>query len=101
MSLKAAFIFLAGGADADTHRQVVSTPTVDLTVVGVENYAQAEAVAAELVADGIGAIELCGGFGISGTERIRQAVGGKAAVGVVRFDIHPGIGNVSGDTLFG
>lgn len=45
-------------------------------------------------------IELCGGFGAAGTARIAKAVEGKAAVGAVRFDIHPGLGNRSGDTLF-
>jgi membrane-bound lytic murein transglycosylase len=31
---------------------------------------------------------------------IAEAVKGKAAVGTVRFDIHPGLGNKSGDELF-
>jgi len=48
--------------------------------------------------EGIGAIELCGGFGNAGTARIAAAV--KVPVGAVRFDIHPGLGNASGDTLF-
>ena len=49
---------------------------------------------------GCGAIELCGGFGIRGTYMIEQAVLGKARVGAVRFDIHPGLDNKSGDDLF-
>lgn len=101
MTLKAAFIFLAGGANSATARAVVSTPGVDLTVVGAKDYADAEDVARDLVADGIVAIELCGGFGTAGTARIAQAVAGKAAVGVVRFDIHPGLDGKSGDSLFG
>lgn len=101
MTLKAAFIFLAGGANSATARAVVSTPGVDLTVVGAKDYADAEGVARDLVADGIVAIELCGGFGTAGTARIAQAVAGKAAVGVVRFDIHPGLDGKSGDSLFG
>ena len=32
---------------------------------------------------------------------IVEAVEGKIPVGVVRFDIHPGLGNRSGDALFG
>jgi len=32
--------------------------------------------------------------------RIAEAVAGKAAVGVVRFDGHPGLGGKSGDELF-
>jgi hypothetical protein len=100
MSLKAAFIFLAKGANSKTDRHVVSTPSVDLTVVGAASYADAETVAKNLVADGIAAIELCGGFGIAGTARIAKAVAGKAAVGVVRFDGHPGLDGQSGDTVF-
>jgi hypothetical protein len=101
MSLKAAFIFLDTQANSATDRSVVSTPGVDLTVVGSANYADAEKVARELVANGIVAIELCGGFGNAGVARISKAVDGKAAVGAVRFDIHPGLGNKSGDSVFG
>lgn len=97
--LKAAFIFIAPNADPATHRSWVRTPKVHLLAIGVPDYAQAEAVARELVEkEGIGAIELCGGFGNAGTARIAAAV--KVPVGAVRFDIHPGLGNVSGDTLF-
>jgi hypothetical protein len=100
MSLKAAFIFLAPQADAAKHRATVRTPQVDLTVVGVADYAEAERVAKSLVDEGMGAIELCGGFGVVGTARIARAVEGKAAVGVVRFDAHPGLGGKSGDAIF-
>ena len=101
MALKAAFIFVAPNADAKKHRAAVETPEVTLIAVGVENYAAAEAAAKALVDEGVAAIELCGGFGVEGTARIKRAVGDKAAVGVVRFDVHPGIGNQSGDALFG
>jgi hypothetical protein len=101
MALKAAFIFVAPGADPAAHGAQVITPVVELTVVGVQNYAQAEQVARALVDEGIGAIELCGGFGHDGTARIVKAVQGRAAVGVVRFDCHPGLEGKSGDALFG
>ncbi|MEP1330720.1 DUF6506 family protein [Pseudophaeobacter sp.] len=101
MSLKAAFIFLDTGANSATDRSVVSTPGTELTVVGAASYADAEMVAQGLVADGIVAIELCGGFGTQGVARIASAVGDKAAVGAVRFDGHPGLGNKSGDSVFG
>lgn len=99
--LQAAFIFLAPGADPKKDRGTVETPGVCLTSIGVSNYAQAVDVAKELVADGqIGAIELCGGFGIRGTYLVEQAVAGKAKVGAVRFDAHPGLDYKSGDELF-
>ena len=101
MALKAAFIFVAPEVDPAVHRAQVITPAVELTVVAAQNYAQAEQVAQDLVAEGIAAIELCGGFGHAGAARIVKAVQGKAAVGVVRFDCHPGLEGKSGDALFG
>lgn len=100
MSLKAAFIFLAPGASAELHRSLVRTPEVELTVVGVADYAGAERALAGLLADGVVAIELCGGFGHAGAARLAAAAAGRAAVGVVRFDGHPGLGGKSGDLRF-
>lgn len=100
MALKAAFIFLAPGVDPQKDRKTVATPQVELTAVAANNYKEAEAVAIELVDQGVVAIELCGGFGNKGTARIAEAVAGKAAVGVVRFDGHPGLEGKSGDELF-
>ena len=100
MALKAAFIFVAPGADPTAHRAQVETPGVELTVVGVLNYAQAEDEARRLIEAGVVAIELCGGFGHEGVSRIARAVQGKAAVGAVRFDCHPGLEGKSGDALF-
>ena len=100
MVLKAAFLFVASGADPAIHRSTVMTPEVELTTVGVGSYSQAEQTARELVNEGISAIELCGGFGIEGTARVKKSVGEKAVVGVVRFDIHPGLGNISGDQSY-
>ena len=48
--------------------------------------------------DGCVAIELCGGFGYEGAAMVARTV--KVPVGVVRFDIHPGLGNASGDGIF-
>ncbi len=98
--LKAAFIFLAVGAVPVRDRSVVSTPGVQLTTVGVASYEEAADVAKQMLADGFGAIELCAGFGHRGVAMIAQAVEGKIPVGVVRFDIHPGLDNKSGDTVF-
>jgi len=99
-ALKAAFIFIAPGGDPARHRSWVRTEGVELLAVAVSDYAQAETLARDLVEkDGIAAIELCGGFGAAGTARVAAAV--NIPVGVVRFDTHPGLGNVSGDTLFG
>ncbi len=98
--LKAAFIFLAGGADPEKNISVTPTPSVELTSVAVQDYAQAAEVAKKLCDQGIKAIELCGGFGSRGVAMISEAVGQDIPVGVVRFDIHPGLDNKSGDGIF-
>lgn len=100
MALQAAFIFLVGDADENT-RTVVSTPSINLNVVGCKNYAEAEAAAKALAAQGVTAIELCAGFGNEGIARIKRAVGPGIAVGAVKFDFHPAFGFKSGDEMFG
>lgn len=100
MKLRAAFIFLAPGADFTKDVTTVKTSEVDLTTVGVKNYDDAVKAAKLLEQDGITAIELCGGFGIEGVAKIKQNVSAKIPVGVVRFDYHPGLNHQSGDELF-
>lgn len=97
--LKAAFIFIAPEGDPVAHRQWVKTPKVHLLAVAVQNYDEAVVLAQALVRqEGIAAIELCGGFGNLGTAKVAASV--DVPVGVVRFDVHPGLGNASGDSLF-
>lgn len=100
MKLKAAFMFLAENADPKVHNSTIITEGIDLMSVGVTDYKMASEVAIELVERGVAAIELCGGFGNAGVALVTEAVKGKIPVGVVRFDIHPGLGNRSGDNLF-
>ena len=100
MTTKAAFIYIASGTDLKTHKAFIDSPVVSMTVVGVKTYDEAVAVAKELVATGITAIELCAGFGNDGVARITKAVEGKALVGVVRFDLHPALNHQSGDNVF-
>ena len=101
MALKAAFIFVAPEGDPAEHRAWVKTPQVELLSVAAKDYEAAAVLAADLLKEGIQAIELCGGFGSVGVSKIVEAVEGKIPVGVVRFDIHPGLGNQSGDKIFG
>lgn len=100
MALKAAFVFVAPEVDPQQHRATVTTPAVELTAVAVNNYSQAIEVCQAMVEEGFVAIELCGGFGHIGAAKIAEALQGKAAVGVVRFDNHPGLEFKSGDALF-
>lgn len=101
MGLKAVFMFVAPESDPARDTAVVRTPAVDLTVVGVKDYAEAALVAKKLADEGNVAIELCAGFGVLGVAEVKKAVGDKVAVGVVRFDNHPGLEFKSGDVLFG
>jgi hypothetical protein len=101
MALKAAFIFVAPEGDPAEHRAWVKTPQVELLSVAAKDYEAAAVLAADLLKEDIQAIELCGGFGSAGVAKIVEAVEGKIPVGVVRFDIHPGLGNQSGDKIFG
>lgn len=100
MKVKAAFIFVAPEVDYKIHKTVVDTPVVHLTVIGVKNYSEAVPIAKELVNQGVKAIELCAGFGNEGIALISKAVKGKASVGAVKFDHHPGFDFKSGDDLF-
>lgn len=101
MSLKAAFIFVAPEANPSIHRNWVKTPQVELLAVAAPDYASAETLVRELIdKEGIKAIELCGGFGHEGVARIKKIAGSAAAVGVVRFENHPGLEFKSGDDLF-
>lgn len=100
MALRAAFIFVAPEVDPQQHRATVLTPAVELTAVAVNNYTEAVEVCLAMADKGFVAFELCGGFGHIGAAKVAEALAGKAAVGVVRFDNHPGLEFKSGDELF-
>lgn len=100
MVMQAAFIFIAPQGNAQQHVAKVATPEVEVTTLAVADYASACRAAEQLVGQGITAIELCGGFGNEGVAAVARAVRGRAVVGVVRFDHHPGLGHRSGDELF-
>lgn len=100
MKVNAAFIFVAPETDKEIHKAVIETPALILNVIGVKNYEEAVSVAKEMADQGVKAIELCAGFGNEGTAMVAKAVKGKACVGAVKFDHHPGFDFKSGDELF-
>lgn len=53
MKTKAACIYIAPGNDCKTHKAFIDSPVVKLTVVGMENYEEAEAAAKELGEEGV------------------------------------------------
>lgn len=97
---KAAFMFVAPHASADIHNAWVKTEQVHVKMVAVSNYQQAGELIAPLYEEGIRAIELCAGFGHLGVAHMVKEAAGRMQIGVVRFDSHPMLGNVSGDSLF-
>lgn len=99
-SLKAAFIFVAPHAAADSHFAWVKTAQVQVKMIAVSDYQQAGELLDVLYDEGIRAIELCAGFGHLGVAHMVEKSAGRMVVGVVRFDHHPGLGHVSGDSLF-
>lgn len=100
MALQAAFIFLSEEGNPAIHHSETNTDSVRVSTFAVKNYAAACELAQQLVQQGFIALELCGGFGTEGVALVKQAVQGKAAVGVVRFDYHPGLNHQSGDDIF-
>lgn len=95
-----AFIYVAEGLSAEKQRASIPSDNINMNVIGVKNYEEAEQVAKEMVKKGCTAIELCAGFGIEGIYRIKKAVGSTVAVGAVKFDFHPAFNFKSGDELF-
>jgi len=103
MTFKAAFIFIAPEVDLKTTQHEFLTPGISLMAAGVSTYDEAVKLAVELVKNGVGAIELCAGFGHEGVAKVTKAVhaiNSDVKVGVVRFDSHPGFDYKSGDELF-
>lgn len=94
------FIALSNEANPEVHTATIKTPSYDLTVIVVPDYFTAVNVAKESKENGAKFIELCGGFGHEGVSLVKKAVPG-VHVGVVRFDIHPGMNNQSGDVTYG
>lgn len=81
-----AYLFEHPGADPERDRMVLDSGGVRSLVVAVPGTDAAPAVAAALVRDeGVGLIELCGGFGSAAVAAVAAAVGdvavGEGAVG--------------------
>lgn len=94
------FMSLAKGSNPEIHKAIIKTPAYDLKVVVVPDYAAAVKVTKKLAKEGTNFLELCAGFGHEGVALIKKAAP-EITVGVVRFDVHPGINNQSGDVAYG
>ncbi len=96
---KCGFIYVAPKLDPARARAFIPGDEIEMTVVGCADYRQAVEVAKEMVASGVGAVELCAGFGFEGTAMIKKAIPG-IPVGSVKFDFHPAFDFKTGDDLF-
>ena len=96
---KCGFIYVAPGLDPEKARAFIPADQIEMTVVGCSNYNEAVQVARNMVATGIGAVELCAGFGFEGTAMVKKAIPG-IPVGSVKFDFHPAFDFKTGDDMF-
>jgi hypothetical protein len=85
--IKGAFIFIIPDADSTKHRAKITTPTLELSVVGTKDFDDAANAAKGLVTEGVQLIELCAGFGPAGTAKVIEAIGGKIPVGSVSYGV--------------
>ena len=63
MKFECAFLYVAPGCDPAKDVARIEGDSINMNVVGMANYAQAEEIAKEMAAKGCSAIELCAGFG--------------------------------------
>lgn len=82
-----AFIFIEPGADPDRDRFVKAFSPQHTTFIPVPDENAAVAVARALVAEGVGLIELYGGFTIQAAAAVIDAVQGQAPVGIGSFTL--------------
>lgn len=86
-----AYIFRAKDIEQDHNRAEIKTGTMLFVAIGVKNLEDAARVAREEVEKGAQLIELCGAFGVSGTQNVIDGIDNAVPVGNVQYsltDIH-------------
>ncbi len=80
--------FIVKSADLEMfkHHSRLASEGFDMSISGVQDVAQAEMVAQEMITKGIQLIELCGGFSCDDAQRIRDAINDHIPVGVVQYN---------------
>ncbi|MFW6722473.1 DUF6506 family protein [Streptomyces sp. MAR4 CNY-716] len=78
-------VFPQPGADPRGTRTVFEAGGRRLTLLAVPDEAEAAPVIAELVAEGAGLVELCGGFGPVGAAKVIAEVGDRVPVGAIGY----------------
>lgn len=82
-----AYLYEHPGADPTTDRSTLSRDGVESVMVPVPSPEAAVDVARQLVAEGVGLIELCGGFSTAAAAQVADAVGDRVPVGHVTFSV--------------
>ncbi|ELR70648.1 Hypothetical protein C900_03629 [Fulvivirga imtechensis AK7] len=67
-------------------RASLETDEFKTLIVGVSDTKEATEAIKQLLSEGVQVIELCGGFSEAEKDQIKQDIGGKIPLGVVKFD---------------
>lgn len=98
-------MYIAPGNDPEVQCLDLDKAGTTMFFRGVSSYDMAERLAAEFygkLGKELSAIELCGGFGIEGTARIKKVVDGRVPVGSVKHDTDPLFDDhLGGDEVYG
>lgn len=85
------YIFRCKDIDTLNNRAEIKTDTMLFIAIGVQHLEDAARVAKEEVEKGAQLIELCGAFGVSGTQKVIDSINNEVPVGNVQYslsDIH-------------
>lgn len=79
------FIVTGAGLNPAQHRSVMTSGQFEMIALGVSTAQQGIEAALQLVAENVQLIELCGGFGPTGTAAVIDAVAGAVPIGSVGY----------------
>jgi hypothetical protein len=81
------YIFRCKDIDPLNNRAEIKTDTMLFISIGVKHLEDAARVAKEEVEKGAQLIELCGAFGVSGTQKVIEGIDNQVPVGNVQYSL--------------